>query len=72
MSTGAPKGKKKKKKLVIDENDNIWINDDDFYGWGIESILSQLRSIPIENEHELQEQIKNYAEKRKLAYQIEE
>mgnify|MGYP006951065085 CR=1 FL=1 len=50
MSTGAPKGKKKKKKLVIDENDNIWINDDDFYGWGIESILSQLRSIPIENE----------------------
>lgn len=40
MTTQVQTGKKKKKKIVVDENDNIRINDDDFYGKGIESILA--------------------------------
>ncbi len=42
MTTQVQTDKKKKKKIVVDENDNIRINDDDFYGKGIESILAQL------------------------------
>ena len=40
MSTLIQTGKKKKKKIIVDENDNIRINDDDFYGRGMESILA--------------------------------
>jgi len=37
-----PQGAKKKKKLIIEENDYLRMNDDDFYGRGIEMILGNL------------------------------
>lgn len=42
MSTNLPQGKKKKKKIVIEDNDYLRMNDDDFFGRGIETILGNL------------------------------
>ncbi len=72
MSTILPLKGNKKKKVAIDENDYIRINDDDFFGRGIETILSQLWSIPISKIEDIAEQMKFYNEKRKIAFSSEE
>lgn len=68
MSTIIPEqtGKKKKKvkkEVKVDDSDSIKMNDDDF-GRGVESIVSNLRTIKLNKPDEIATQIETYAAKR--------
>jgi hypothetical protein len=68
MSTLITK-KKATKKVVIEENDVLRMNDDDFFGRGIETILGNLRQIPITSEQDIINQLSSYQDKRRVVFQ---